>query len=267
MNFSNTLSICCLIWSLFSCVPKPKNQNTHTPDLPTNHTGDTTIQKLLNIAFITGQFEPDTHPDFVPIDSLYTPKKDIYLHKSSYEAFKKMFQAAKHDGIKLEILSATRNFNYQKRIWERKWTGKTKIENGTDASQAYPNPVHRALAILRYSSMPGTSRHHWGTDIDLNSFDNHWFEQGKGDTLYRWLTHHASKFGFCQVYTPKDSTRPNGYEEEKWHWSYIPIAKELTRYAEKHLKNQDISKFSGAEVAKQIKVVEQYVLGINPQCN
>ena len=25
--------------------------------------------------------------------------------------------------------------------------------------------------IIRFSTIPGTSRHHWGTDIDINGFD------------------------------------------------------------------------------------------------
>ncbi|NJK84501.1 MAG: M15 family metallopeptidase [Saprospiraceae bacterium] len=48
------------------------------------------------------------------------------------------------------------------------------------AAATTPNPQERALKILKYSSMPGTSRHHWGTDIDLNSFSNSYFEQGEG---------------------------------------------------------------------------------------
>ena len=34
--------------------------------------------------------------------------------------------------------------------------------------------------IMKYSSMPSTSRHHWGTDIDLNSLENSYFEKGEG---------------------------------------------------------------------------------------
>jgi len=58
----------------------------------------------------------------------------------------------------------------------------------------------------------------------------------------------------------------SGYEEEKWHWSYLPLARKLTALAKAELKDEDISGFLGAETAPEIKVVERYVLGINPAC-
>ena len=114
--------------------------------------------------------------------------------------------------------------------------------------------------------MPGTSRHHWGTDIDLNSFENSWFESGEGLVVYNFLVENAEKFGFCQPYTPKGESRPNGYEEEKWHWSYMPVSGRLTGLAESILRDTAISGFQGAEAAAEIQVVEHYVLGINPDC-
>ncbi len=177
-----------------------------------------------------------------------------------------MYLEAKKDGVNLTIRSATRNFDYQKRIWERKWTGETKIENGKDASKAYPNARERALKILEFSSMPGTSRHHWGTDMDLNSFSNEYFEKGKGLKEYEWLITHAKDFGFCQPYSEKGNRRPFGYNEEKWHWSYLPIAKKLTDMAKDSMKDDLIKGFKGAETAKEIGVVKKYVLGINRDC-
>ena len=177
-----------------------------------------------------------------------------------------MWAAAKADGIDLKIISATRNFARQKYIWERKWTGVRKIENGADASKKYPAPKDRALAILKYSSMPGTSRHHWGTDIDINNLTNEYFAEGQGKKEYDWLVANAARFGFCQPYTPKSEKRPHGYNEEKWHWSYTPIAKQLTDKAAAELKDELIGGFKGAEAAVEIGVVEKYVLGINTVC-
>ncbi len=234
-------------------------------ELPSNVVDDSS-SLILSKKFITGHFDPQRHPLFVKIDSSYTTKKNIYLHGEAYEAFKKMYAAAKKDKIHLIIRSAARNFDYQKSIWERKWTGQTKIENGKDASVTYRDPVQRAKAILRYSSMPGTSRHHWGTDIDLNQFENEWFEKGKGLQVYEWLIKNAGKFGFCQVYTAKSAARPSGYEEEKWHWSYVPIARELTRYASEELRDEDIGGFRGAETASTLNIVDNYILGIEPHC-
>jgi len=213
-----------------------------------------------------GKFDPATHPDFTQVDLKHADREGLFLRKDTYESFQKMWAAARADGIQLTIKSATRNFDYQKGIWERKWRGETKIENGKDASKAWPDPKDRALAILRFSSMPGTSRHHWGTDIDLNDFENSYFESGTGLKEYEWLVAHGADYGFCQVYTKKDDRRPEGYEMEKWHWSYLPVARPLTNYAKNNLKDSLITGFAGAEAAPMIGVVEKYVLGINPDC-
>ncbi|MEL7021251.1 MAG: M15 family metallopeptidase [Bacteroidota bacterium] len=214
---------------------------------------------------LIGKFEPAQHPDFVKMDNKYTDRPNLYLRKAAYDSYKKMHAAAQAAGIKLVIRSAARNFDYQKGIWERKWTGKTKID-GQDISKTISDPVTRAQKILLYSSMPGTSRHHWGTDIDLNSFNNEYFESGVGKKVYEWLVENAPQYGFCQPYIAKGEDRPNGYEEEKWHWSYLPIAQPLTDLAAAKLKDQMIQGFKGAATAKEIGVVEKYVLGIADRC-
>lgn len=196
----------------------------------------------------------------------YADQKGRYLRKDVFEAFKRMADEASKSGIRLVIRSATRNFKAQKRIWENKWRGNVLLEGGINASTSIKNPVDRALKILEYSSMPGTSRHHWGTDIDLNSFDNEWFASGEGLKLYTWMKENAVNFGFCQPYTAKDSKRPNGYEEEKWHWTYMPVAEKITSVAEKVLTNDHISGFKGASTAVEIDVIKKYVLGIHPDC-
>ena len=114
-----------------------------------------------------------------------------------------MYDAAKKEGITLKIISATRNFATQKIIWEGKWTGKRLHESKENLAKTIPNPTERAIKILRWSSMPGTSRHHWGTDIDLNKLNNSYFEKGEGLKIYNWLIANASSFGFCQPYSPE----------------------------------------------------------------
>lgn len=218
-------------------------------------------------SYVMGQFNPAEHPDFVVVDNAYTDgDQTYYLRRETYEAFQLMHRAAAEAGVALTIVSATRNFNRQKTIWEAKWIGERLLEGSESAPEAYPEPGDRALAILRYSSMPGTSRHHWGTDIDLNNLNNRYFEQGPGKKVYDWLQANAAEYGFCQPYSAKGPERPNGYNEERWHWSYLPLAQPLTEFAASHLSNDEISGFQGAEAAVAIDVVANYVLGINPAC-
>ena len=222
--------------------------------------------KQLTTDYCMGKFEPKDDPNFVQIPVKYADRAGLYLRKDVFDAYKKMYEAALKEEVNLQIRSATRNFNYQKGIWERKWNGTTKLSDGTNVATDIKSPKDKALKILEYSSMPGTSRHHWGTDIDLNAFSNSYFENGKGKKIYDWLSNNAADYGFCQPYSPKGPERPNGYNEEKWHWTYLPLGNEITNYAETNLKNNMIKGFLGAETASEIDVVNNYVLGINSSC-
>lgn len=215
--------------------------------------------QAVDLSLIMGKFDPAQHEAFVKIEKEFADREGLYLQLETYESFKKMHAAAAAVGINLLIRSATRNFDYQRGIWERKWKANLNTENSIKDKS-------NALKILEYSSMPSTSRHHWGTDIDLNAFENNWFEQGEGLKLYNWMEEHAAAYGFCQVYSPKGEQRPHGYNEEKWHWSYLPIANNYYNIAKAHMKDEMISGFDGAAVAKDIGVVEKYILGINKTC-
>ena len=88
---------------------------------------------------------------------------------------------------------------------------------------------------------------------------------GKGKEEYEWLVKNANDFGFYQVYTTKENGR-TGYNLEKWHWSYVPVARRLTNLYAKKLTDADITGFEGSETAQSIGMIEKYVLGINPVC-
>ncbi len=203
---------------------------------------------------LLGHIDYAHHPDFEKIESVYTTKPSIYLHKEAYAAFKKMYYSAKECGVNLKIISAARNFNYQKGIWERKWK---------DGKYIKYFGAERAQQIMKYSSMPGTSRHHWGTDIDLNDLNDSYFTNTKeGKIVYEWLQAHAPSFGFHQTYTAKDSGR-TGYEEEKWHWSYLPISGPLLKQYNELVSYKEIQGFNGSESAEDLKAIELYVNGID----
>lgn len=164
-----------------------------------------------------------------------------------------MFNQAKTENINLKIISGTRNFYEQKSIWQRKWE---RYKNLT--------PIKRAKKILEYSSMPSTSRHHWGTDIDLNNLNNSYFEKGGGKKEYNWLVNNANRYGFYQVYTSKENGR-KGYNMEKWHWSYMPLAKKYLKFYNENIRIDDINGFKGAELSKELDVINSYVNGISKQ--
>ena len=215
--------------------------------------------------YLLGQFDPVSEENFVKVKTPYAHRDHLYLRRDVYDAFRKMHKAAKTDGISLIIISATRTFDDQKTIWQSKWTGKRLVDD-KNLAKTMPDPVERARLILKYSAMPGTSRHHWGTDIDINSVNKDYFESGKGLKTYQWLVRHAGRFGFVQPYTPKGKNRPHGYEEEPWHWSYTPMAKLYLRQYLKRISYEDINGFEGSETAPKINVMKHYVSGINRDC-
>ncbi len=220
----------------------------------------------VDIRLLLGQVDPASHPAFVPVEASVAARPGMFMHGEAHEAFMRMHAAAHADGVDLFIISAMRGFAHQKRIWEDKWHGRRILYGGiyaTDIQEA----TDRAREILRFSAMPGTSRHHWGTDVDLNSLDNRYFESGPGQQVYDWLKMHAPDFGFCQPYTALGKHRGGGYEEEKWHWSYQPVASLYLAAYREQVSYGDIGDFSGWETAEQLDVIRHYVLQVDPSCH
>ena len=92
--------------------------------------------------------------------------------------------------------------------------------------------ARRLDIILRFSAIPGASRHHWGTDVDFNSTTNaDWAPSlgvgraaGRFHSLGQWLEQNAPRVGFFRTYT---AGRTGGHAPEPWHYSYEPIARPL----------------------------------------
>lgn len=216
--------------------------------------------------YLTGNFDPSQREDFISVPPEFNiGGYKMYLRKETLDAFLKMQATAEKDEIDLKIASATRNFNYQKDLWNNKWTG-VKIVDGQDLSKSIPDGLERFKKILEYSAVPGTSRHHWGTDIDINTATPEYFKTEKGEKEYAWLTKNAPLFGFCQTYNLKGSIRPTGYNEEKWHWSYLPLSKKFTEDYKNLVKDDDIKGFDGDEYVPSLNLINDYVLAINPDC-
>lgn len=153
------------------------------------------------------------------VGDTYTSK----MHEETANALKKMSAAAKKEGIIIEVVSAYRSFQRQKEIFEGKYQRFTK--QGL-------SPKDALVKIIEYSTIPGTSRHHWGTDIDIIQSNvkrpknvlqaQHFHGEGPFCKLKDWLNLHANNFGFFEVYT--DNPNRKGFKYEPWHFSYAPIS-------------------------------------------
>ena len=217
------------------------------------------ISEHVNKDFLLGKVNRNNNPLFVQIRKEHT-ERNIHLIKPVYEAYIKMYEAALADGVKLIVTSGHRAFWEQVYEWELRW-------NNPRTNTPFPNDVEKARFVLQYRSMPGTSRHHWGTDIDLNSINSSYFDTEKGKKVYDWLKKNAADYGFVQSYTPRDEKRPTGYQEEKWHWSYKPLARlMLIKYLEL-VSIDDIHGFKGDAAAKKLPIISDWVCGINTEIN
>ena len=183
-----------------------------------------------------------------------------YLRTEAAEALELMAQAARDDGVRLTIISATRTFRQQRAIWNGKFSG-SRHSVGRNLAREYPDSTERCQAILQYSSAPGTSRHHWGADVDLNSINPAYWRTGKGLVALKWLDHNAHKYGFFMAYPPD---REHGYRYEPWHWSYQPLARPLLRdHYHRLVSEKDLDGFLGAGYVRRLPWREWYVNGVS----
>lgn len=158
-----------------------------------------------------------------------------WLQAPVVKAFEAMQTAAKADGIDLQIVSSFRDFARQQSIWQQKWQGNRPLYSPQETllNAASLTDTQKLDAILTWSALPGASRHHWGTDLDV--YDptaiaeaQHDFQlvtseyQGSGPcaTLSRWLIEHCRDFGFYLPYQHYQG----GVAREPWHLSYQPLA-------------------------------------------
>ena len=157
----------------------------------------------------------------------------IFVHAKMADSFKQMQQQGKLAGFDICIASGFRNFERQLAIWNAKFNHLRPVLNRQQQAIDMTNLTEweKVQAILTYSALPGTSRHHWGTDIDIydkNAVPADYqlqlipseYTHGPFKELSLWLTENSQKFGF---YLPYQSDNA-GIAPEPWHLSYQPLS-------------------------------------------
>jgi LAS superfamily LD-carboxypeptidase LdcB len=190
------------------------------------------------------------------------------------EAFTRMQTAAAQDNVDIQIVSSYRSFERQLNIWQNKWSGKATLldanEKPLDATAL--SDQEKILAILTWSALPGASRHHWGTDLDV--YDKNSVEMAQRDfqlvcseydrgpctQLNIWLNEHASQFGFGRPY----SEYKGGIAREPWHLSFHTSAEKMLAQLNEQalLNNLRQSNILGLEsiVANMPEIYQRFVL-------
>jgi len=202
-----------------------------------------------------------------------------FLTEKTRHAFLSMREAAFKDGIEIQIASSFRSFDRQSIIWNRKFSGQAIVlDKQADPIVNWDNYTdkEKVVSILRWSALPGASRHHWGTDLDVFSpslmpedyhlrltpeeYDH---ENGMFAPLTRWLSDHMHQFGFYRPY----QTDLGGTAPEAWHLSYFPEAREIASQLTPSMLNELlISKpIAGVEtVLNQLPLIwHQFIINIS----
>ncbi len=161
-------------------------------------------------------------------------KKNIFLHSQTKKAFEALSSAAKKKGFNLCIASGFRDFKRQQLIWNNKYAGKTVVRNKDEQPLNINqlNEFEKLNAILYWSALPGASRHHWGSDLDifdatalpknqrLQLVTSEYDTGGYFFDLIQWLAENMTHFDFYQPY----KANLGGVAREPWHISYRPIS-------------------------------------------
>ena len=158
------------------------------------------------------------------------------LHYAVVAAYLAMRDAAASAGIGLEAASSFRDFDRQLSIWNAKWRGERPLLDGAGrpVDAAALDEDERIAAILRWSALPGGSRHHWGSDIDVVDSSalpdgyrvqlvaEEYAPGGVFAELTSWLDANMGRYGFYRPY----ASVLGGAGVEAWHLSYWPVANE-----------------------------------------
>lgn len=130
----------------------------------------------------------------------------VELRREAAQAWGKMVEAARKDGVGLVPISGFRPVSYQKGLFER-------------ATRRYGSPREAA----RWVAPPGHSEHHTGWTLDVGDRDrpdtdvDPRFEK---TPAHAWLSAHGADWGF-ELSFPKNN--PQGVSHEPWHWRYIGV--------------------------------------------
>lgn len=162
------------------------------------------------------------------------PGSTLRVHRDARDAFLALRSAAARDGIDLQPLSAFRDFDRQCAIWNDKCLGRRVLldPRGQTLDAAQLDADRLVDAVLLWSALPGASRHHWGTDLDVidaaavpagyavQLTREEFAPGGPFAALDAWLARHAGDWGF---YRPYAADR-GGVQPEPWHISHAAVA-------------------------------------------
>jgi LAS superfamily LD-carboxypeptidase LdcB len=160
-------------------------------------------------------------------------------------AFQGLAEAAGQAGFELAIASAHRDFERQRWIWNAKASGQRPVLDAYGEPLDIDSFTERqwVFAILRWSALPGASRHHWGSDLDIYDAatvsPDYQVQLSLDETtvggvfadLHLWLDARidaGEAFGFYRPY----QLDHGGVAPEPWHLSFAPESRHFQQQLE-----------------------------------
>ncbi len=164
------------------------------------------------------------------------PDSNTQLQPAAADALAQLQAAAASAGFELAVASGFRSVERQRQIWNGKAEGSRPVfdSDGNALVREAHSDWAWVQAILRWSALPGASRHHWGTEVDIYDrsalSDDYQLQLTVAETetsgifgpFYQWLKQQlqTESFGFFRPY----AVDRGGVAPEPWHLSYRPLA-------------------------------------------
>lgn len=153
------------------------------------------------------------HP--IPEDyefTLGTIRGSLQCDERIIPEFMSMLQAAKEDGIDLEVCSPYRTLERQEMLFDK------KIKRYMNRGMSYMDAYKLSARVV---NVPGTSEHQIGLALDIYTDSYKTLDEGFEKTAAgKWLRENCSEYGFILRY-PKGKEYITGIEYEPWHFRYV----------------------------------------------
>ncbi len=166
--------------------------------------------------------------DFVNVNGYYVDKEVLPFYN-------KLKESLSVSGFELRLESGYRPFERQLSIWNRKASGELRLLDADGNPMERPTDEEQLMfAILTWSALPGASRHHLGSDLDVvdgNACPEGYEVQltpaecnGMFAPFHKKLTElmdAGEAFGFSRVFVPgRGNIQP-----EQWHIAHLPTSR------------------------------------------
>lgn len=163
-------------------------------------------------------------------------QKGYFVDAAIVGDLNKLIEAAREAGFELRLESAYRPFEKQLSIWNRKARGELALLDAEGNPMERPADEEELMyAILTWSALPGASRHHLGTDIDVVDGKacppGYEVQLTPAECTGMFAKFHAflderfgseTSFGFNRVFVPgRGKIRPEG-----WHIAHLPTSRQ-----------------------------------------